>query len=175
MKVNRLATQIALLLLFAGAVSAAGQPLQSVESAEGHFTVRMPGTVQRGQKLIDLKDGKTKTEYRFFSVLENGHIAYGLTYSDGPSQAAAGKEQDVLQKVRDSVFSALSGKTLQADSSIVLEGVPGRAFTILRANGATYAARVFLKGPRLYQLVVSSDSGYTADRTKEFMESFQIK
>jgi len=175
MKDCKLSAQVAILLLFAGVVSAAGQTMQSVVSAEGSFTVLMPGTVKREQKLLEFKDGKTKTEYRFISVLDNGHVAYGLTYSDGPSKVAAGKEQDALEKVRDSAFSALSGKTLLADSLIVLEGVPGRAFTILRANGATYATRVFLKGPRLYQLVVSCDSGYTADRTKEFMESFQIK
>jgi len=175
MKVRKLSAQIAILLLFTSVVSAAGQTMQSVVSAEGSFTVLMPGTVQRGQKLRTFKDGKTSTEYRFYSVLDNDHIAYGVTYLDTPSKAAVGKEQDVLEKARDSAFSALSGKTLLTDSAIVLDGVPGRAFTILRANGATYAARVFLKGSRLYQLVVTSDSGYTADRTKEFFESFQIK
>jgi hypothetical protein len=175
MKVCQFSMPVAILLLFAGVVSAAGQAMQSVVSAEGNFTARMPGTVQRAQKLREFKDGKTATEYRYYSVLDNDHIAYAVIYSDMPTKAEVGKEQYVLEKVRDAVFSTDSGRTLLVDSSIVLNGVPGRAFTIRRGNGATYAARVFVKGCRLYQVVVSCDSGYTADQTKEFMESFQIK
>jgi hypothetical protein len=175
MKVCKLSTPVAILLLFTGIASATGQSMQSVVSAEGNFTARIPGTVQRAQKLREFKDGKTATEYRYYSVLENDHIAYAVIYSDMPTKAEVGKEQYVLEKARDAVFSTDPGKKLLTDSSIVLNGVPGRAFTIRRGNGATYAARVFVKGYRLYQLVVSCDSGYTADQTKEFMESFQIK
>src|ERR1700690_1469042 len=120
MKVCKLSTQVAILLLSAGVASAAGQTMQSVVSAEGHFTVLMPGTVQRTQKLREFKDGKTLTEYRFYSVLDNGHVAYGVTYMDFPSKVQAGKEQDLLEKSRDSTFSSLSGKTLLKDSSIVM-------------------------------------------------------
>jgi hypothetical protein len=178
MKVGKLSTQVAILLLFAGVVSAAGQPMQSVVSAEGHFTVLMPATVQRAQKLHEFKDGKASTEYIFMSILDNGHVVYKLVYNDlpsVPSKVDVSKEQYFFEKIRDSVFSTISGKTLLTDSSIALDGVPGRAFTIGTGGGMTYAARVFLKGSRLYQLVVTSDRGYTADQTKQFMESFQIE
>jgi hypothetical protein len=158
-------------LLFAASACAVTPEMQTFTSAEGRFTVKMPGTAQQREKTRQLNDGKTAYEHQFFVSLENNHVAYMLMYNDLSSGTPAGKPQEVFDRIRDGMAA---GKTLVSDSVIQLNGTPGRAIVVRDGKGTLYQIHEFLVGGRLYQLIVSAESGYTADQVDAFMNSFRI-
>jgi hypothetical protein len=168
---NHWAKIAVLLLLIAGTASAADSQMQPFVSAEGRFSVLMPGTVQSGQKLHQFKDGKTAPEYRFWVTQDHGNVAYMVMYSDIPAGAPGDKAPQVLEKIRDAI---VAGKTVLADSPIELNGVPGRAIKVKLPDGLIVEAHEFLAGSRQYQLLVSSSEGHPATQIDQFMNSFKI-
>ncbi|MGA2887946.1 MAG: hypothetical protein ABSE51_07830 [Terracidiphilus sp.] len=165
-------TKIAvLLLLFAGIASATDSQMQPLISTEGRFSVLMPGTVQREQKLHQFKDGTTATDYRFWVTQDNGYVTYMVIYNDIPAGAPGDKAPQVLEKMRDAL---VAGKTVLADSPIELNGVHGRAIKFKRPDGIIVEIHEFIAGARQYQLLVSSRDGHPATQTDQFMNSFKI-
>jgi hypothetical protein len=158
-------------LLFLTFACRATPQMQSFSSSEGRFSVQMPGAVQQRQKLHEFQDGKSANEYQFFVSTDLNHVAYIVMYNDIPTGPPAGNPQIVLMRIRDAVAK---GKTLVSDSEISLNGTPGRAFVLRGANGTLFQMHEFIAGARLYQLIVTSGSGYTADQADAFMNSFKL-
>ncbi|MGP8250625.1 MAG: hypothetical protein ACLQHF_01225 [Terracidiphilus sp.] len=174
--------------------SASTAPMQFFTSSEGRFSVMMPGTPAKDSQQAKLGDSASTTIYQFSVSLANDNISYMVMYNDYPAGYAEDAPQAVLARTRD---GAVKSKTLNSDQAIEMtvsagpdassskdagdQGrssagavVPGRAFTAADSDGWNYSVRQFLRGKRLYQLIVVSGKGMTAAQTGEFMNSFRI-
>lgn len=161
---------MAVLLVLVSATKAT--QAQSYTSNEGRFSVTFPGSgqVTTNSETLPFKDGTKGTMYEFSIELEGGNVAYMVMYNDyGPGQAE-GNPQSVLEGTRD---GAVSGKTLLTDNAVSLNGVPGRAFSA-KDDTWNYSVRQYLKGKRLYQLIVVSNNAHPATQIDQFMNSFTI-
>jgi len=168
---RKLWIQIAVALLFvAGVASADEPPMQSFTSIEGRFTIQFPGTPKQDTEPISLGEGGSSTLYQFWVELEDNNISYMVMYNDYPTDYANGSPEDVLAATRD---GATKDKTVTGDVEISLNGAPGRAFTC-KDKDWNYVVHQFLKGKRLYQLIVVSNADHPATLTEQFMNSFRI-
>ncbi len=146
--------------------------MQTFTSADGRFSVLLPGTPKQQSQQIALRGGASSTLYQFWVDLEDGSVTYMVMYNDYPSNYANDGAANVLARTRD---GAANGKTLTSDVAINLNGVPGRAFTITDNDGWNYAVHQFFDGKRLYQLIVVFGKDHPATLTGQFMSSFRIQ
>lgn len=165
-----------LVLLMAGAASVMGQrdsKMQSYLSAEGGFTVQFPAgsDVKQDAEEVTLEDGGKSTLHEFSVDLDNDSISYMVMYNDYPAASAMDAPQEVLAKTRD---GALKDKTEISDLALDFNGIPGREFSASDDN-YTYTVRQFLKGKRLYQLIVVCDKEKIAGLTSQFLNSFKFQ
>lgn len=144
--------------------------MQSFSSPEGRFTILFAGTPKQEAQPLNLKGGGTTTLNQFSVELETGNVAYMVMYNDYTGTYADGDPQTVLASTRD---GACKDKTMLSDLVINLNGVPGRAFTA-KDKDWNYSVRQFLKGKRLYQLIVVSNDAHPATMTDQFFSSFQM-
>ena len=145
--------------------------LQTYTSAVGRFTVMFPGGSPKvDSQTVSLKGGGSTTLYQFWTELEDNNISYMLMYNDYSPDYANGNPQSVLATTRD---GAVSGKTLLTDTAISLNGVPGREFTA-KDDTWNYTVRQYLKGKRLYQLIIVSSASHPATQSSAFLNSFKI-
>jgi hypothetical protein len=174
--------------------SASTAPIQLFTSSEGRFSVMMPGIPVQNTEQAKLSGDTSITIYEFTISLASDNISYLVMYNDYPAGYAEDAPQTVLERTRD---GAVKTKTLNSDKAIELtvsagpdsasakdagdQGrstagavVPGRAFTSTDSDGYNYSVRQYLRGKRLYQLIVVANKGYTAAQTDEFMNSFKI-
>ena len=174
--------------------SASTAPMQFFTSSEGHFSVMMPGTPVQNTEQAKLSGDASIDIHEFTISLANDNISYLVMYNDYPAGYAEDAPEAVLARTRD---GAVKTKTLNSDQAIELpvsaapdsanakdagdQGrptasavVPGRAFTSTDSDGYFYSVRQYLRGKRLYQLIVVANKGYTASQTDEFMNSFKI-
>lgn len=168
---RNLCTQITVvLLLVVGVASADAPPMQSFTSTEGRFTVQFPGTPKQQTEPLSLGGGGSSTLYQYWVEMDDSNISYMVMYNDYPADYATGSPQDVLAATRD---GATKDKTVTSDVEISLSGVPGRAFTC-KDKDWSYVVHQFLKGKRLYQLIVVSNPDHPATMTEQFLNSFRI-
>jgi hypothetical protein len=165
-------TQIAVVLfLLAGATTAKSQQMQPYTSNDGRFTVQFPaGTIKQDTQPVTLQGSDSSTLYEFWVELEDNNVSYMVMYNDYPPNYANDSAANVLVRTRD---GAVKDKTLTSDTAINLNGVPGRAFTC-SDDKWNYSVHQFLKGKRLYQLIVVSGKDHPATLTDQFMNSFSI-
>lgn len=162
----------AVLVLLAVVVVAGGQQMRPYTSTDGRFTVSFPQADPKQESVaMDLTGGETTTLHQFSVELADNNVSYTVMYNDYPANYADGDPQSVLATTRDGV---IGGKTLLSDKAINLNGVPGREFTA-RDGPWGFAVRQFLKGKRLYQLIVVSSNDHPATRTSDFFNSFKIE
>ena len=145
--------------------------MQAFSSADGLFSVELPGTPQQAAKPLSLQGGGASTLHQFWVDLDSDNITYMVIYNDYPDDYASASPQELLETMRDGV---VRDKTLTSDVPMDLFGVPGRAFTALDKDGWQYAVHQFLDGTRLYQLIVVNNKEHPAPRTEQFMNSFRI-
>jgi hypothetical protein len=157
-------------LLHAQVPGAAAPALQSFSSPQGRFSILFPGTPIQDTQTVNLKNGGTTILYQASVELESGNVAYMVIYNDYPGTYGTGDPQTVLAGTRD---GAVSGKTLLTDAPISLNGVPGRAFTA-KDDTWNYTVRQYLKGQRLYQLIIVYNNAHPATVTDQFVNSFAI-
>lgn len=160
-----------IVMVLAGMVSAYGQQMQTYTSTDAGFTVRFPqAEVQTGNQKLFLKGGGTTTLYQYYVKVDNNNVAYMVMHFDYPEDYTNGDPQTALATVRD---SAVGSKPLLSDIAINLNGVPGREFTT-KDDKMNYTSRLYLRGKRLYQLIVFSNRDHPATQTSEFLDSFKI-
>ena len=145
--------------------------MQSFTSAEGLFSINLPGTPKQMSKPLTLQGGGASTLHQFWVDLDSDNITYMVIYNDYPADYASASPQELLETMRDGV---VRNKTLTSDVPIDLYGVPGRAFTAMDKDGWQYAVHQFLNGSRLYQLIVVNSKGHPAADTEEFMNTFRM-
>ncbi|HEV2132722.1 MAG TPA: hypothetical protein VGR47_00530 [Terracidiphilus sp.] len=153
------------------AASSPDTDMQPFTSAEGRFSIDLPGTPQQSAKPLALQGGGASTLHQFWVDIENDNITYMVIYNDYPPDYATASPEELLQTMRDGV---VRDKKLTSDVPIDLYSTPGRAFTALDKDGWQYAVHQFLDGSRLYQLIVVNNKDHPAARTEQFLNSFRI-
>ncbi len=151
-------------------IQPAAQPFTSIE---GHFKVDFPGGApQQKSEAIRVNGGGNTTIYKFWTDLENDKIVYMVMYNDYDPESKFGKHdtQWMMARLRN---DAINGKTLLTENDTSLNGVPGHAITAKDDNW-NYSIRLYLKGKRLYQLIVVSSNEYSATQAEQFFNSFSI-
>ena len=144
---------------------------QSFTGSAGRFTVYFPGGEPKQQmETVQLKGGDSTKLFEFWTETDNSNVSYMVMYNDYSPEYATGDPQIVLTTTRDGM---VKGKTLVTDNAVSLNGVPGRAFTA-KDDHWNYSVRQYLKGKRLYQLIVVSNNDHPATQTDQFMNSFSI-
>lgn len=144
---------------------------QTFTSQDGRFSVLFAGQPTEKTQVIPLQGGGSTTLHIFLVELEDDNISYLVMYSDYSANYANGDPQSVLATTRD---GAMRGRTLLTDTPTSLNGIPGRAFTAIDPKGIQFTVHQYLKGKRLYQLIVVSTAGHPATLTDLFLSSFQV-
>lgn len=165
---RRLTTLVALIVLVAYLPEWRCAGAQTFTSKDGRFTVYFPGgePKQASQK-VPLQGGGATVGYQYWTELESNNVSYMVMYNDFSGDYANGDPQATLASLRD---GAVSKKTLLTDNAVSLNGVPGRSFTAKDGNW-NYSMRQYLKGKRLYQLIVVSTNEHPATQADQFFNS----
>lgn len=146
-------------------------------SAEGGFSVLMPGEAQAKTRTADTQAGPITTHLFLYA---GDQAAYMVGYTDYPE---AVKQKLEIQKAYDDARDAdlaSSGSTLISETPIMLMNTyPGREEqTLLKQGDGKHAirSRMFLVNGRLYQTLVVAprDELFSPDAVK-FMDSFKLK
>jgi hypothetical protein len=146
-------------------------PSQAFINQEGRFSAIFAGTPKKDSSVVPLAGGESTTINSFTVTLDDSNDSYTLIYNDYPADYANGDPQAVLTSLRD---GSITGKTLLSDNPITLGGVPGRAFTSIDGHGWIFTVHQFLKGKRLYQLIVVGTAYHPAYLSDQFLSSFKI-
>ncbi len=146
---------------------------QTFTSQDGRFSVLLAGVPKENTQVIPLKGGGSTTIHMFWVELEDDNISYLVMYNDYPANYANGDPQSVLATTRDGSLAAEKA-VLLTDTPTNLNGIPGRAFTATDPKGTNYTAHQYLKGKRLYQLIIVSNAAHSATLTDLFISSFQV-
>jgi hypothetical protein len=146
-------------------------PMQEFKGPDGHFSIMIPGTPSYESQDVPLQGGAKAQMNEWYVETDNHNISYMLMYNDYPPAYANGAPADMLIKFRD---GATADKTLLSDAPISLGNVAGRAFTTKDKDGWLYDVHHFFLNKRLYQLIIVTAPGYTAQYRDAFMNSFKI-
>ncbi len=145
-----------LLLLFATTASA--DTWEKLRDEAGNFSVSVPGKPVKQSQIVDTEVGKVEAIY-YLVELKEGNLVYAVAFNDYPKEFADNADTDaVLDGVRNGNIKPHNG-TVSSETKIKLDGYPGREYTFdgkLSGDGVPVKGhvRLFLVGPRLYQLIV---------------------
>ena len=150
-----------------------GPPIWSeFRSDEGRFTVLMPEKPITQVSTTETAQGRFET--RSF-IATHIPLIFMVAYSDIPKQLLVANDVDgFFDGVRDQFVKEAGGK-LASESSLMLDGHPGREIKAHMFHGEL-RARVFLVGDRMYQLAVMSgkSSESDAEAPNKFFASFKL-
>jgi len=119
-------------------------------SAEGQFTVSLPGTPKAGISTVSAPAGPLKSN---FFVVERDKFLYYVSYVDLPAGPETPEEnKEALDTSRD---RALANHRLISENDVMLDGIVGRELLVDR-NGVILKARFFYAGQRLYQMIITA-------------------
>ncbi len=145
---------------------------------EGRFTVLFPAKPKEDRQVIRLPLGEM-TAHIFTAAFANGTGEMVVSYADYPAPVLAAKRPDPM--LDDSVAGTIGGMkaTLVRSGRIAQAGAPGREFswTMAGPQGPLKGqSRVFLVGPRLYQvLVVGTEKSLGMDVYDMIFKSFEFQ
>lgn len=149
--------------------SATGEKFTSVD---GKFKIAFPAEP-------DIKSDTVATDVGIIEMISFTYEksiteAYMIAYCDYPSEIVKKSDPDVLlQGAKEGALSSQKA-TMESDEKITLDGNPGYYFTAVK--GDYYMCyKIFLKGNRLYQILMLRDGAYpSAEAVEEFMGSFEL-
>jgi hypothetical protein len=143
-------------------------------SAEGSFSVLMPGIPEEQAQTIDTLAGAVDAH---LFVLAAEDAAYLVSYSDYPKIVVQqSNADDILDGVRDGEAANVRGALL-SEQIISLDDYPGRELKIDTLDGkVTLRSRIFLVNNRLYQVVavIPKDHPTSDKNIDKFLESFTL-
>jgi len=148
------------------------EPFEEFSSADGRFTVLMPGDPKSSFQTRQTPIGPATTlKY----IGGNDSAAFMVTCVDYPPQITeAGNMIQMLDKVKTQLIASRKG-TLVSDSSYNFHGHDGKEMIIEDSQGYTVRMRLFFIGRRLYQLtVVGHSDKILYQKGDEFMDSFTV-
>jgi len=120
-------------------------------SAEGQFTVSLPGTPITDIATVGTPFGDLKSH---FLVLETGTFLYYVSYVDLPAGPTTPEENKAaLDQSRD---RALAKHRLISEKDITLDGIIGRELLVERNTGLILRGRFFYAKQRLYHVIITA-------------------
>lgn len=159
--------------LGSAALAVQGAKWSPFKSAEGKFSISLPGTPQTQSQPVNTAVGEV--QMNLFIVPIGNETVYFVAFSDYPADKMKNASSDkVLNGCRDGMVGNQKG-TMTSDKAFKLGGVPGRDFAWKGGNDFDGMARIYLKQNRLYQVMVLRKKGtpLSKDFTK-FFASFKI-
>jgi len=139
-------------------------------SEEGRFTVLMPVKPVSQASTIETPQGRF--EQHVF-IASHFPLICSIAYVDLPKQISAANDVDgFFGGVRDEFIKEVGGK-LASESSLSLEGHPGREIKVYMFRG-DLRLRLFLVGDRLYVLSLIKSSETDEETLKKFFGSFRL-
>jgi hypothetical protein len=152
-------------------VEASADGWQTVTSAEGRFTVEMPGEPQVDQSSMNTPQGDVTIHS--WVVAENGP-EYTLMYVDYPEDAAA---MDPMTLLRGAINGIARDNKVVSDEETTVSGKPAIAAEVEGPGGNPVFLRVLMSENRMYQLLVAtSQEGKEMfrDDAQRFFDSFTL-
>jgi hypothetical protein len=143
-------------------------------SAEGGFTVWMPGTPNKQVEPTDILG--EKIPIHFFSHMTQEETVYIASYVDLRLDLdGENKMKLFLDGVRDGQVNSDKPGKLVDERAISLGGHPGREFLIESPEDVT-TSRIYMVGSRLYQLFFVTPPGFkdSEKRGQRFFDSFKL-
>ncbi len=144
------------------------------KSPEGQFSVAFPGKPTESTQEVKTPIGPLTMH--IIGYEKKNELGMMIAYNDYPAAVANEKPQAVLVRTRDGTKGP-DGKVLE-DKEITLgkDAVPGRAYTLVKGDDHFLRIRTYLKGPRLYQIIVSGSKKETvmSKEAEQFLDSFEI-
>ena len=156
-------------------------------SAEGKFSVSLPGRPAHQDSSFDTPIGKVKTHAL---LLDTDMAYYNVSYTDFPSVGPLTPEQnkEMLDQTRDQVVSG--DNRLISETEVTIGGTIGRELLVAKKDMILRSRVAYIQG-RLYQLILivqptvafrnGKPSSNTADRTDifertsaRFFDSFKL-
>jgi hypothetical protein len=156
-----------------------GSAPQKFTSVEGRYSVQMPAKPRESTRKINIP-GEGEVEAHLASGATGPNEACLVDYSDYPVRNADVSLKTIYDSARDAAIANVPGGKVVAEHTIKLEDLTGREVKIELVgghfpDGGTVVARYFLKGSRLYQLmVVAPKASFNEKRAADFFDSFQI-
>jgi hypothetical protein len=155
-------------------VTDASEKWQTFFSAEGRFSVLMPGTPVHEAKKADNPLGPV-TMHAFLLMRSEVPDGFTVMYNDFPGPIPAGQADAVLDGVVKG--AGRRGNTVQEVKKINLTSHPGRELTTIRKGDAVPVMkhRVYLVRNRLYQvMVVTTEADAASPKVSRFLDSFKL-
>jgi hypothetical protein len=162
----RRALLVALLLL--AAVPARAQEWRDVGTAEGRFTLSVPGAPAISTQTYD--HGGVGTRWTVNAAADEAYVAEVTLLP--PSLAGDLSAAELLAAAQS---GAVGTGTLLRERDVALGPYPGRAFDVRTADGFIAQVRTYWVRPRLYQIIaVTSPAKAILPTSARFLDSFRV-
>jgi hypothetical protein len=178
MPARRSLSVVAVLLLAVPALAQRNPLPERHESEDGKFRVNLPRRAAKPEtKKLPLGNGQIIPVVTERAESSSGAV-FAVTYSDYPEAYRLVATKTILDGVRDGL-KGTDGKVTRDEEVFVGDGpdkVAGREYRV-EAGTKVVHTRVFLRGSRLYQVMVTGtkDSVQSRSRTvEEFFKSFEL-
>jgi hypothetical protein len=158
----------------ASAPADTGSDWQEYTSADGGYTVLMPGTPAEQDLTSEAGFGSKVAR------VETGGMTYMIIHSDLPQESQDMGEEEFFTQFQENVKQQLesdSGSTLDKTDArpVTLNGNAGREFTFDFEGQGGSRMRAYRVGDRLYQVIAAGPNPQlAADETTQFLESFKL-
>jgi len=167
----------ALLLMAASSVlqadpaDAPAKPPLDFTSKEGGFSVILPAKPTEAIKEVPTPAGPLVN--KIFQA-SDGKSIFTVVCADFPGDITPEQVEPLLDGIRTGYVSSTNGKVTE-DKKVRFEELPGREVT-LEVGEAIQRARYFLRGDRIYQLiVVQTRPNDNPEAFRRFVASFRLK
>lgn len=143
-------------------------------SDDGHYKVRFPSAPSKDTANVPTAAG----DIAFTTHMAAGKdVQYGVMFGDFPADMMKDFNLDAgLDGARNGAVNNIGG-TLLEEQQITFAGQPARAFSAkASAEGMDFLlyARVFMVGPRLFQMIVVHDAKLQGVEIDKFFDSFEL-
>jgi MYXO-CTERM domain-containing protein len=139
------------------------------ESADGRFRADFPGSPEATHEPVDVPNLGRLVMHQF-TVEVTAELVYGVMYDDLPSEPP--NPQAVLDGARDGMLRQTAA-TLISETSIAIDGYPGREVRSRLRGGFEARARIYVVKARQYMLLVV-DTRKPAAQPTRFFDSFKL-
>jgi hypothetical protein len=143
-------------------------------SLEGGFLVSFPGAPTELARTLST-EGAGDIEAHI-CIVKHEHSAYGIMYADYPESYIEQLETEHLFDIGLEGAVAGSNATLLSESTISLDGHPGREVKAkLSEGGLVVRTRMYLVGNRLYQVIATvPEDQVLSSNVDVFLNSFAL-
>jgi len=156
-------------LLALAADGAAAQDWTAFSSAEGRFSILMPGNPTKGT--VAVRAGDAVVTAHVFTALSRS-IDLMVGYGDFPSPQH--DPEKIFDATRDGSLGGVHG-TLLSEEKVKLNGYPGRRFRATGVGNAFVDEEMYLVDRRLYLITIATATKSPDRNIDKILASFRLK